>query len=92
MVKSVADLMETVEDLKKQLEQLNREKAGNLSKTLVNNVENINGVNFIAAQVDFDAATVKDLSFKVKSGSGKPNAAADYRIGRQSIPFIDSQR
>ena len=67
VVKSVADLMETVEDLKKQLEQLNREKAGNLSETLVKSIENINGVNFIAARVDFDAATVKDLSFKIKA-------------------------
>ncbi|MEI6348596.1 MAG: alanine--tRNA ligase [Bacteroidota bacterium] len=66
VVKSVTDLMETVEDLKKQLEQMNREKAGNLSETLKNSIEVINGVNFIAARVDFDAATVKDLSFKMK--------------------------
>ena len=67
VVKSVADLMGAVDDLKKQLEQLNREKAGNLSETLVKSIENINGINFIAARVDFDAATVKDLSFKIKA-------------------------
>jgi alanyl-tRNA synthetase len=67
VVKSVADLMGTVDDLKKQLEQLNREKAGNLSETLVKSIESINGVNFIAARVDFDAATIKDLSFKIKA-------------------------
>ncbi len=66
VVKSISDLMGTVEELKKQLEQMNREKAGNLSETLKNNIEVINGVNFIASRVDFDAATVKDLSFKMK--------------------------
>jgi alanyl-tRNA synthetase len=59
--------MGTVEELKKQLEQLNREKAGNLSETLKNGAEIINGVTFIAARVDFDAATIKDLSFKLKA-------------------------
>jgi len=67
VVKSLAELMGTVEELKKQLEQLNREKAGNLSETLKTGAEIINGVTFIAARVDFDAATIKDLSFKLKA-------------------------
>ncbi len=67
VVKSISDLLFTIDELKKQMEQLNREKAGNLSGELKNSAETINGVNFIAARVDLDAATIKDLSFKLKA-------------------------
>ena len=67
VVKSVSDLLATIDELKKQMEQLNREKAGNLSETLKSSAEIINGVTFIAARVDLDGATVKDLSFKLKA-------------------------
>ena len=38
-----------------------------LALTIKEKVENINGVNFLAARVELDANTVRDLAFKLKN-------------------------
>src|SRR5690606_19025715 len=51
--------------LKKQVEQLLKEKAKSLKGDLLAQVEEINGVKFLAKQVDLDATGAKDLAYEI---------------------------
>ncbi|NVK05252.1 MAG: alanine--tRNA ligase [Flavobacteriia bacterium] len=53
-------------ELKKEVEQLLRDKAGNLKGEIIQKAEEINGVKFIAEKVDLDAGSVKDLAFQLR--------------------------
>ncbi len=44
-----------------------KEKAGSLKDDLLKNIENINGVNFISAEVKLDGGTIKTLAFDLAS-------------------------
>ena len=62
-VKAVLKLQEENTSLQKQIEQLLKEKAQNLSGELRNQLQEINGVSFLAAKVDLDANGIKNLAF-----------------------------
>jgi alanyl-tRNA synthetase len=64
-VKSISNLQEENNELKKQIEILLREKAKNLKSDLKNEIQEINGINFLAKKVDLDAGGIKDLSFQL---------------------------
>ncbi len=64
-VKAVQSLQEENASLKKQVEQLLKEKASNLSKDIENEIQEINGVHFLATKVDLDAGGIKDLTFSL---------------------------
>lgn len=64
-VKAVAGLQEENTALKKQVEQLLKDKAKGLKNELISELKNINGVQFLAKKVDLDAAGIKDLSFEI---------------------------
>lgn len=66
-VKSVASLQEENSRLKKEVEQLLKDKAKNLKGELKNELQEVNGVQFLAKKVDLDAAGIKDLSFELGS-------------------------
>lgn len=70
-LKVVVSLQEENAKLKKEVEQFLRDKAKNLKGDLVNELEEINGVQFLAKKIDLDASGIKDLSFEV--GSNKDN-------------------
>ncbi|MEP2935922.1 MAG: alanine--tRNA ligase [Gilvibacter sp.] len=53
--------------LKKQLQQLLKEKAGNIKDDLLKEITETNGVMFLAKKVDLDAASLKDLCFDLGS-------------------------
>jgi alanyl-tRNA synthetase len=61
--KAIIDLQDENTVLKKQVEVLLKEKAKNLKGDLVKEVENINGVNFLAKKLDLDQNSIKDLAF-----------------------------
>ena len=67
--KSAVDFVKTLQDenaqLKKEIETLLREKAGNLKQDLIRDLEEINGINFLARKVDLDASGMKDLAFEL---------------------------
>ena len=42
-----------------------KDKAGNLKEDLKNSVETINGVNFIASEINLDQNAIKDLAFQL---------------------------
>ena len=64
-VKAITTLQDENSALKKQVEQLLKEKAGNLKGDLKNEITAINGVNFLAKKVDLDAKGIKDLAHEL---------------------------
>ncbi|MFD2529371.1 alanine--tRNA ligase [Polaribacter marinaquae] len=64
-VKAVLKLQEDNASLQKQIEQLLKEKAQNLSGEIKNNLQEINGVQFLATKVDLDANGIKNLAFSL---------------------------
>jgi alanyl-tRNA synthetase len=66
-LKAVQQLMEQNSELRKQLESLNNEKAGHLKKELLAKADKINGINYISAITDLDAAAIKDMAFDLRN-------------------------
>lgn len=64
-MKAVLSLQDENAKLKKQLEQLLKEKAKGLKGDLLKEVQEINGVQFLAKQVDLDANGAKDLAYEI---------------------------
>ncbi len=70
-LKAVTSLQEENTKLKKEIEALLKDKAKNLKGDLLNEIETINGIDFLAKKVDLDAGGIKDLSFEM--GNNKDN-------------------
>ncbi len=70
-VKSVASLQSENSRLKKEIDQLLKEKAEHVKHDLMGELMEINGVVFLAKKVELDASTIKDLCFEL--GSNKDN-------------------
>ncbi len=64
-VKAVAGLQEENSALRKQVEQLLKDKAKGLKSELISELEDLKGIRFLAKKVDLDAAGIKDLSFEI---------------------------
>ena len=71
-LKAVVSLQDDNAKLRKQIEQLLKEKVDGLKNNLVSEFQEINGVNFLAKQVDLSMSATKDLSQAL--GTAKPNA------------------
>ena len=69
--KRVLSLLDENKQLQKQIEQLQNAQAGNLKKDLVEQVEQINGVNFIASKLPLgDAKAAKNLVYQLEKEIG----------------------
>ncbi|MEZ4781838.1 MAG: alanine--tRNA ligase [Flavobacteriaceae bacterium] len=66
-VKALQNLQAENADLKKQIESLLKDKAKNIKGELKNELTEINGVQFLAKQLDLDASGMKDLCFELGS-------------------------
>jgi len=64
-LKAVVSLQDDNTKLKKQLEVLLREKAKNLTGTLTSQLKEVNGVQFLATQVDLNPEGAKDLAYEL---------------------------
>ena len=64
-VKALTALQDENLRLKKELENLLKEKAKNLKGELLNELSEVNGIQFLAKKVDLDAAGIKDISFEM---------------------------
>jgi alanyl-tRNA synthetase len=62
-VKSISNLQDENASLKKEIEQLLKDKAKNLIGDLRGQLQEINGIQFLAAKVDLDANGIKNLAF-----------------------------
>ena len=65
ILKSVVSLQDDNAKLKKQIEQLLREKAKNLKGELASELQEINGIKFLAKQVDLNPEGAKDLAYEL---------------------------
>lgn len=63
---AVEDLQQKNQQLQKQLEAFQKEKAMQVKHTLKSEITEINGVHFLAAQVELDAASIKDIAYQLK--------------------------
>ncbi|WP_036826074.1 alanine--tRNA ligase [Polaribacter sp. Hel1_85] len=64
-VKAVQKLQDENASLQKQIEQLLKDKAQNLSGELKNQLQEINGVQFLATKIDLDQNGIKNLAFSL---------------------------
>ncbi len=64
-VDSVKAIQEENLKLKKQIETLMKDKAGSLKDDLKNSVQTINGINFIASEINLDQNAIKDLAYQL---------------------------
>ena len=64
-LKAIHNLQEENEALKKQVESLLKEKAGTIKGELKSQFKEINGVKFLATEVDLEATAIKDLAFEM---------------------------
>ncbi len=86
ILKSVAILQEDNAKLKKQIEQLLKEKIEGLKNTLVADFQEINGIQFLAKQVDLSMSSTKDLAQVI--GISKPNAFVFLTSVEDNTPNI----
>ncbi|WP_445453977.1 alanine--tRNA ligase [Flavobacterium sp. 25HG05S-40] len=64
-LKAVVSLQDDNAKLRKQIEQLLKEKAKGLKGELVSQLQEINGVKFLATQVDLNPEGAKDLAYEL---------------------------
>ncbi len=64
-VSAIEKIQEENTALQKQIQQLQKDKAKGLKGELKNELEEINGVQFLAKEVPLDAAGMKDLAFEL---------------------------
>jgi alanyl-tRNA synthetase len=86
ILKSVASLQDDNAKLKKQIEQLLKEKVGALKSELEKDFQEINGVNFLAKQVDLSMASTKDLASAL--GSSKADSFVFLASIEDGLPNI----
>lgn len=86
VIKSVASLQEDNAKLKKQVEQLLKEKINGLSASLVSEMKEINGIHFLAKQVDLSMSATKELTQAI--GTSKPNSFVFLASIEEGLPNI----
>ena len=86
ILKSVTNLQDDNAKLKKQLDQLLKEKVDGLKNSLVSEFQEINGINFLAKQVDLSMSSTKDLAQAI--GSSKPNSFVFLASVEDNAPNI----
>ncbi len=63
IIQTVHNLQIENQKLKKEIDQLLKDKAASLKDDLIKKVEEINGVNFLATQINLDGQTIKNMAF-----------------------------
>ncbi|BDU24976.1 alanine--tRNA ligase [Flavobacterium sp. GSB-24] len=86
ILKSVSSLQDDNAKLKKQVEQLLKEKVGALKSKLEKDFQEVNGINFLAKQVDLSMASTKDLASAL--GSSKPDSFVFLASVEDGLPNI----
>ncbi len=64
-VKAIAGLQEENAQMKKTIEALLKDKARSLKASFMEDLEQVNGVAFLAREVDLEAGSMKDLAFEL---------------------------
>ncbi len=86
ILKSVTTLQDDNAKLKKQIEQLLKEKVDGLKNNLLSEFQEVNGINFLAKQVDLSMSSTKDLAQAV--GASKSNSFVFLASVEDNMPNI----
>ena len=93
VMKSVSHLIEENQQLNKKIAQLNMLKAGDLKGDLLKEIENVNGVEFIAKAIDLDAKAIKNLAFDLtKSNDNLLLVLASKADGKVTLTIALSEK
>ncbi|MEI7981562.1 MAG: alanine--tRNA ligase, partial [Bacteroidota bacterium] len=65
LIKGIKNLQEENQELKRQVAELGKLKLQQLKEEYSRQVEHINGINFLAARIDLDTETVKNLAYEL---------------------------
>jgi len=85
-IKAVVSLQAENFKLKKQVEQLLKEKSKGLKTELVAQIQEINGIKFLAAQIDLDANRAKDLAYEL--GNNQNNLFIVFATSQDDKPML----
>ena len=85
-IKAVVSLQDENAKLKKQVEQLLKEKAKGLKGDLAAQIQEVNGVKFLATQVDLDANGAKDLAYEL--GNNETNLFLVFATVTDDKPML----
>ena len=86
VLKSVVALQDDNTKLKKQIEQLLKEKIDGLSASLVSDFQEVNGIIFLVKQVELSMSSTKDLTQAI--GTSKPNTFVVLASIEEGLPNI----
>ena len=86
VLKAVNSLQDDNAKLKKQIEQLLKEKIDGLKNNLVTEFEVVNGINFLVKQVDLSMNSTKDLALAL--GTSKENSFVVLASIEDNLPNI----
>ena len=86
ILKAVVSLQDDNAKLKKQIEQLLKEKIEGLKKKLLSEFHEVNGVNVLDTQVDLSMSATKDLTQAL--GNSKPNSFVVLASIEDGLPNI----
>ena len=64
--KAIHDLIAKNTELSKEIDVLNKDKAGLIKKDLKKKMTTVNGINFLGEKVNLNAASIKDILFQLK--------------------------
>ena len=85
-IKAVVSLQDENAKLKKQVEQLLKDKIEGLKINLVSEFQEINGIHFLSKQVDLSMSATKDLAMAI--GSSKPSSFVFLVSVEDNLPNI----
>jgi len=66
IVKSLQDLINEKNELTKKVEAFGKQNAKNLKQELLDEVQEMGGIQFIGKKIEADAGTIKDIAFQLK--------------------------
>ena len=81
VVKSIEDLLSKNAQLQKEIEKNKREKAQEQKQLLKEQITTLNGMNYLSAEVNMDAGSVKDILFQLKGEMNNLIAAIGAKDG-----------
>ena len=92
LLKSPKNISKTVEDLilqnsklQKEIEQFKKADEKNIKASILNEIENINGVNFLAKEVALDAGSIKNLAFQLKAEVDHLFLVLGSKVGKTTL-------
>ncbi|MFT4878886.1 MAG: alanyl-tRNA synthetase, partial [Flavobacteriales bacterium] len=65
--KALSDLIAKNNELSKSLEKFEKAQAGDVKKDLVNKIQDVNGVQFLAERVAIGPSEIKDIAFQLRA-------------------------